>query len=142
MSFILKFYSFIVKAVWAHEAGMKAQAKKMNVESLRNNAITSEDSAELKIAKVAMTNVFLWICTWTPYATVVLIGQYGDRSLITPIMSQLPSMLTKTCSCLNPMVYAISHPKFREALQKHFPGLGIGNKPANNDNNSQVTRVA
>ena len=31
------YYTFIVKAVWAHEAAMKEQAKKMNVESLRND---------------------------------------------------------------------------------------------------------
>ena len=34
---ILFYYTFIVKAVWAHEAAMKEQAKKMNVESLRND---------------------------------------------------------------------------------------------------------
>ena len=31
-------YTFDVEAVWAHEAAMKEQAKKMNVESLRQNA--------------------------------------------------------------------------------------------------------
>ena len=36
LCFILYYYSFIVKAVWAHEATMRAQAKKMNVESLRS----------------------------------------------------------------------------------------------------------
>ena len=120
---------------------MKAQAKKMNVESLRNDANSNEESAEMKIAKVAVTNVLLWICAWTPYASVVLIGQFGNRSLITPLVSQMPSMLAKTCSCFNPIVYAISHPKFREALQKHLPGLGIGDKAVEkvSDGKSRVT---
>ena len=144
MTCIFYFYSFIVKAVWAHEAGMKAQAKKMNVESLRNDSKGDEESAEMKIAKVALTNVLLWICAWTPYATVVLIGQFGNRSLITPLVAQVPSMLAKTCSCLNPIVYAISHPKFREALQKYLPGLGIGNKPSvkASDSKAEVTTSA
>ena len=34
---ITVFYYSIVKAVVAHEAALKAQAKKMNVESLRND---------------------------------------------------------------------------------------------------------
>jgi len=33
------YYSSIVKAVWAHEEQLKAQAKKMNVESLRSNQV-------------------------------------------------------------------------------------------------------
>ena len=105
---------------------MKAQAKKMNVNSLRNETDSGGEGAEMKIAKVALTNVFLWVCAWTPYALVVMIGQFGNRSLLTPLVSQIPSMLAKTCSCFNPIVYAISHPKFREALQNHLPGLGIG----------------
>ena len=47
---IIFFYSRIVRAVWAHEAAMRAQAKKMNVESLRQGDAT-EESAEMKIAK-------------------------------------------------------------------------------------------
>eukprot|EP00088_Acartia_fossae_P045054 TRINITY_DN4816_c0_g1_i1.p1 TRINITY_DN4816_c0_g1~~TRINITY_DN4816_c0_g1_i1.p1 ORF type:complete len:371 (-),score=48.69 TRINITY_DN4816_c0_g1_i1:359-1471(-) len=117
---ILYYYCFIVKAVWAHEAAMKAQAKKMNVESLRNDK-ADEESAEVKIAKVAVTNVVLWYLTWTPYATVVLLGQFGNRASLSPLVSQIPSMMTKCVSCLNPIVFAVSHPKFREAMKKHLP---------------------
>lgn len=36
------------------------------------------------------------------------------------------TILAKTASCLNPLVYAISHPKYREAMGKELPCLGIG----------------
>ena len=39
---------------------IKAQAKKMNVKSLRSGGNEDEESAEVKIAKVAITNVLLW----------------------------------------------------------------------------------
>jgi len=39
MTTIIFFYAQIVKAVVGHEAALKAQAKKMNVESLRSNAV-------------------------------------------------------------------------------------------------------
>ena len=39
VTLVLFFYSQIVKAVVAHEAALKAQAKKMNVDSLRSNAV-------------------------------------------------------------------------------------------------------
>ncbi len=39
MLIVIFFYSQIVKAVISHESALKAQAKKMNVESLRSNAV-------------------------------------------------------------------------------------------------------
>ena len=42
----------ICKTVISHEAGMRAQAKKMNVESLKQTDANAE-SAEMKIAKVS-----------------------------------------------------------------------------------------
>jgi r-opsin len=44
----------IVKAVVMHEAALKAQAKKMNVDSLRSNADDGKESAEIRIAKVGL----------------------------------------------------------------------------------------
>jgi hypothetical protein len=41
--------------------------------------------------KVAVTNVMLWFCIWTPYAVVNMIAQYGDVNLVTPLTSQLPA---------------------------------------------------
>ena len=77
-------------AVVNHEKALKEQAKKMGVDSLRSgdkvgwtlNLIwikvrlqffpisleKAEESAEMKICKVAVTNVFMWIAIWTPYA--------------------------------------------------------------------------
>lgn len=40
MTVVIFFYSQIVKAVVVHEAALKAQAKKMNVDSLRSNAVS------------------------------------------------------------------------------------------------------
>ena len=52
------FYSSIVKAVVAHEKSLRAQAKKMNVDSLRSGA-QSEESAEIKIAKVDTIDIYI-----------------------------------------------------------------------------------
>ena len=40
MCTVIYFYSQIVKAVVSHEAALKKQAAKMNVESLRSNAVS------------------------------------------------------------------------------------------------------
>merc|ERR1711872_337275 len=130
ITMICFFYSKIVKAVVMHEAALKAQAKKMNVDSLRSNTDDNKDSAEVRIAKVAITNVLLWLCTWSPYAIVNFIAVFGNQALVTPLVSQIPSFAAKTASCLNPLVYAISHPRYREALSKEVPCLGIKNERA------------
>ncbi len=97
----------------------------MNVDSLRSNANSSAETAEVRIAKVAVTNVSLWAIIWTPYAFVVLLAVIGSKGSITPLLSQVPSFMAKTASCLNPIVYAMSHPKYREALTKELPCLGV-----------------
>jgi len=132
------FYYSIVKAVVAHEAALRAQAKKMNVESLRSAGKDDDESAEFKIAKVAITNVLLWIFIWTPYAAVSALPALGYQHLLTPMVSQLPSLIAKTASCINPVVFAVSHPKFREAMATELPCLGIGEKPKPSDTKTVV----
>ena len=108
---VIFFYSQIVAAVVSHEKALKAQAKKMNVKSLRSNTNDNAESAEVRIAKVAITNVTLWVLAWSPYCAIALIGQFGGKGLLTPVVTQLPSFLAKTASVFNPIVYAVSHPK-------------------------------
>jgi hypothetical protein len=48
------------------------------------------------LLQVAITNVLLWFCIWTPYAVVTMIGQFGNPMLVTPLVSQLPAFLGKS----------------------------------------------
>jgi r-opsin len=85
--------------------------KNVVISDFFDNQNDKAESAEYKIAKVAVTNVLLWACIWSPYAFVVFLAGIGSKSSITPLVSQLPSFFAKLASCLNPIVYAISHPK-------------------------------
>lgn len=51
----------------------------MNVESLRSNHDANAQSAEVRIAKAAITICCLFIVAWTPYAVVAMIGAFGDQ---------------------------------------------------------------
>ena len=107
-------YYFIVQAVFHHEDELRQQAKKMNVASLRSNADQQQVSAEIRAAKVAIMNVTLWLMAWTPFAAVCMLGTWGDSSKITPLVCELPVILAKTSCAYNPIIYAMSHPKYRE----------------------------
>ena len=115
--FIILFaYYGIVQAVFKHEDELRQQAKKMNVASLRSNTEQQGQSAEIKIAKVAILNVSLWTLAWTPFTVICMLGTWGDVSKITPLVSAIPVIIAKTSCCYNPIIYAISHPKYREVI--------------------------
>nr|WCQ76402.1 ultraviolet sensitive opsin 2 [Byrrhus pilula] len=125
MSMIIYFYSQIVSHVVNHEKALKEQAKKMNVASLRSNQSNATQSTEIRIAKVAITICFLFVASWTPYAVLSMIGAFGDQSLLTPAVTMIPACACKLVACLDPYVYALSHPRYRMELQKRLPWLAI-----------------
>ena len=47
----------------------------------------------MKIAKVAITNVLLWFCIWTPYAVVSALPVLGLQAHLTPLVAALPGFL-------------------------------------------------
>jgi len=143
LSCICYFYVFIVKAIVAHESAMREQAKKMNVTNLRSSG-TEGESAEMRVAKTACINVSIWLICWTPYCAFVVKGLFFDQSSITPISTMIPALLCKTCACYNPMVYALSHPRFRNAMQSEVPCCCVyepeGNSNSGGDNKSNATQ--
>lgn len=60
---IIYSYYFILKTVSAHEKGMREQAKKMNVTSLRSSD-AGDVKTEFKLAKVALVTISLWFMAW------------------------------------------------------------------------------
>nr|ANN11831.1 ultraviolet wavelength sensitive opsin 2 [Chrysobothris lateralis]APY20575.1 ultraviolet sensitive opsin 2 [Chrysobothris lateralis] len=128
MSLIIYYYSQIVSHVVAHEKALREQAKKMNVDSLRSNQQQQNQSTEIRIAKVAITICFLFVASWTPYAVMAMIGVFGDQSLLTPGFAMIPACTCKLVACLDPYVYALSHPRYRLELQKRLPWLAINEK--------------
>jgi r-opsin len=124
MFFIVTFYLKMFNHIMAHEKMLKDQAKKMNVQSLSNKDDGSQ-SVEYRIAKACFTIFFLYVCAWTPYAIVALIGSFGDQSLLTPVATMIPAVCAKIVSCIDPYIYAISHPRYRAVLEKRVPWMGI-----------------
>nr|QWV42711.1 long wavelength sensitive opsin [Epuraea ocularis] len=132
-------YFFIVQAVAAHEKSMREQAKKMNVASLRSSEAQAT-SAECKLAKIALMTIALWFFAWTPYLIVNFTGIFGS-SKITPLATIWCSLFAKANACYNPIVYGISHPKYRQALEKKFPSLVCAGSTIKDDAQSTTSGV-
>ncbi|KAM7361418.1 opsin Rh1-like [Cochliomyia hominivorax] len=117
-------YWFIIAAVSAHEKAMREQAKKMNVKSLRSSE-DADKSAEGKLAKVALVTISLWFMAWTPYTIINALGLFEYEGL-TPLNTIWGACFAKSAACYNPIVYGISHPKYRVALKEKCPCCVFG----------------
>ncbi|XP_061646636.1 melanopsin-A-like isoform X3 [Phyllopteryx taeniolatus] len=60
--------------------------------------------------------------TWWRSASVRLLRRYAD--MLTPYMNSVPAVIAKASAIHNPVIYAITHPKYRVALAKYIPCLG------------------
>ncbi|XP_073959432.1 ceropsin-like [Choristoneura fumiferana] len=127
LALIVYSYFYIVQAVSAHEKAMREQAKKMNVASLRSSE-AANTSAECKLAKVALMTISLWFMAWTPYLVINYAGIF-ENATISPLATIWGSLFAKANAVYNPIVYGISHPRYRAALYKRFPALSCQASP-------------
>uniref|UniRef100_T1GNY6 G-protein coupled receptors family 1 profile domain-containing protein n=1 Tax=Megaselia scalaris TaxID=36166 RepID=T1GNY6_MEGSC len=100
----------------------------MNVQSLRN---TDAKSIEIKLAKVALVTISLWFMAWTPYSFINMSGLLGFMNL-SPLATISGSIFAKANAVYNPIVYGLSHPKYKQALADKLPCLSCSKpEPAN-----------
>ena len=136
LTIIVACYALIINAVRKHEIEMKKTAKKLNAEMRTNQ---DKQRMEIRVTKISFAIVILYMLSWTPYATVALIGQFGDAKFVTPFWSEIPVLFAKASAMHDPIVYALSHPKFRAALHERMPWLMCCCKPdAKLDSNTSM----
>ncbi|XP_026771261.2 opsin 4b [Pangasianodon hypophthalmus] len=81
--------------------------------------------SEWKMAKVALIVILLYVISWSPYSCVALTAFAGYADLLTPYMNSVPAVIAKASAIHNPIIYAITHPKYRSALARYIPWLGV-----------------
>ncbi|XP_066537423.1 melanopsin-like [Hoplias malabaricus] len=79
--------------------------------------------SEWKMAKVALLVIFLFVISWSPYSIVALTATAGYAHLFTPYMNSVPAVIAKASAIHNPIIYAITHPKYRAAIARYIPIL-------------------
>ena len=71
---------------------------------------------EAKTARVSIIVILVFCISWTPYACVALIGEFGDSSNVTRLGAGIPCVIAKLSTVVNPLIYALLHPMFRQKL--------------------------
>lgn len=72
--------------------------------------------SETRTACTILTLVLAFVVAWFPYLVVCMIGLFGDRSQVTVTASVVSSLVAKTSTVSNPVLYCIIHPKVRRKL--------------------------
>jgi r-opsin len=84
-----------------------------------------------------MTTVSLWFVAWTPYLTIAWMGILTNGDNLTPLATIWGSVFAKASACYNPIVYGISHPKYRQALLTKFPSVACASEPTSSGDDSK-----
>ncbi|XP_029312568.1 LOW QUALITY PROTEIN: opsin 4b [Cottoperca gobio] len=98
---------------------------KMNCEGNRDSAKKFQKmKTEWKMAKIALIVILLFVISWAPYSCAALTAFAGYADMLTPYMNSVPAVIAKASAIHNPIIYAITHPKYRSALSRYIPYLG------------------
>lgn len=62
-------------------------------------------SREQRVLIMVVVMVICFLLCWLPYATVALIATFGKPGLITPAASIILSILAKSSTVYNPIIY-------------------------------------
>lgn len=102
-------YVKILRAVWT--TSEMAAASRFGQEEEKRKT-------EIRLGYVVVGVIVVWFLSWTPYAVVALLGVFGRHAYITPLTSMVPALFCKAASCMDPWIYAITHPRFKNELTK------------------------
>ncbi|XP_053482575.1 teleost multiple tissue opsin 2b [Ictalurus furcatus] len=58
------------------------------------------------------TTVVCYLLCWTPYSVVALMASFGRPGIITPVASIIPSLLAKSSTVINPVIYIFMNKQF------------------------------
>ncbi|XP_066280128.1 pinopsin-like [Branchiostoma lanceolatum] len=74
-----------------------------------------KNTGRLVTTMVVVMIVCFLVC-WTPYAVMALIVTFGADHLVTPTASVIPSLVAKSSTAYNPIIYVLMNNQFREFL--------------------------
>ncbi|XP_030625142.1 teleost multiple tissue opsin b [Chanos chanos] len=105
----------------------------------RINTVMSR-KREQRVLFMVVTMVVCYLLCWLPYGIMALLATFGHPGLVTPEASIVPSLLAKTSTVINPVIYIFMNKQFyrcfRAFLMCTTPERGSSFK-----NSSKVTKT-
>ncbi|XP_076021994.1 teleost multiple tissue opsin 2a [Genypterus blacodes] len=67
---------------------------------------------EFHILFMVVTTVACYLLCWMPYGVVAMMATFGQPGLITPVAAVVPSILAKSSTVFNPIIYILMNKQF------------------------------
>lgn len=62
---------------------------------------------EFHILFMVITTVVCYLLCWMPYGVIAMMATFGHPGLITPIVTVVPSIMAKSSTVINPLIYIL-----------------------------------
>ncbi len=121
VSVIVVCYAGIARSVRAHARDTHVLRAASCSAETRTTTSKKVKRQEMAIAKISALAVLLFVLSWSPYAVVSLCGILGYQEIITPYVAAIPAVVAKTSPVWNPLLYGLTHTKFKAALGHKLP---------------------
>lgn len=86
---------------------------------------TAARRREYHILFMVITTVVCYLLCWMPYGVVAMMATFGRPGIITPIASVVPSLLAKSSTVINPLIYILMNKQVRHlfltSTEKYTP---------------------
>ncbi|XP_071395352.1 teleost multiple tissue opsin 2b [Centroberyx affinis] len=73
---------------------------------------TAARQREFHILFMVLTTVVCYLLCWMPYGVVAMIATFGPPDIISPVASVVPSLLAKSSTVINPLIYILMNKQF------------------------------
>ncbi|KAM3585595.1 uncharacterized protein V6R79_022081 [Siganus canaliculatus] len=73
---------------------------------------TAARRREFHILFMVLTTVAFYLLCWAPYGVVAMMATFGRPGTISPIASVVPSILAKSSTVINPVIYILMNKQF------------------------------
>lgn len=74
---------------------------------------TSARKREYHILFMVLTTAACYLLCWTPYGVVAMMATFGPPDIISPVASVVPSLLAKSSTVINPIIYILMNKQVR-----------------------------
>ncbi|XP_027530790.1 pinopsin-like [Neopelma chrysocephalum] len=75
---------------------------------------------EYHVLFMVITTVICYLVCWIPYGVIALLATFGKPGVVTPVTSIIPSILAKSSTVCNPIIYILMNKQFYKCFRQLF----------------------
>ncbi|XP_034069717.1 teleost multiple tissue opsin 2b [Gymnodraco acuticeps] len=99
---------------------------------------TAARRREYHILFMVLTTAACYMLCWMPYGVVAMMATFGPPNIISPVASVVPSLLAKSSTVINPLIYILMNKQFYRCFLSLFH---CNRQPADQGNTSMPSKT-